>query len=138
MKLKLRPGSDSTQKHVEDIDIFLIGKREYRIILIFELYIFAPSVGLSYIMSGVDKEIGIQRLSRQLRTLACLSYILGITRVGNELGFGPRQTKEVGRIGEVLPLSMEGLKTDRTVVRLLNLSYPAVYYAKGLQERLKR
>ena len=73
-----------------------------------------------------------------LRTLACLSYILGITRVGNELGFGPRQTKEVGRIGEVLPLSMEGLKTDRAVVRLLNLSYPAVYYAKGLQERLKR
>ena len=73
-----------------------------------------------------------------LRTLACLSYILGITRVGNELGFGPRRTKEVGRIGEVLPLSMEGLKTDRAVVRLLNLSYPAVYYAKGLQERLKR
>ena len=73
-----------------------------------------------------------------LRTLACLSYILGITRVGNELGFGPRQTKEVGRIGEVLPLSMEGLKTDRAVVRLLNLSYPAVYYAKGLQEHLKR
>ena len=73
-----------------------------------------------------------------LRTLACLSYILGITRVGNELGFGPRRTKEAGRIGEVLPLSMEGLVTDRAVVRLLNLSYPAVYYAKRILDRMKR
>lgn len=73
-----------------------------------------------------------------LRTLACLSYILGITRVGNELGFGPCRTKEAGRIGEVLPLPMEGLRTDRAVVRLLNLSYPAVYYAKRILDRMKR
>lgn len=73
-----------------------------------------------------------------LRTLACLSYILGITRVGNELGYGPRRTKEMGRIGEVLPLSTEGLMTDRAAVHLLNLSYPAIYFAKILHDRLKR
>ena len=73
-----------------------------------------------------------------LRTLACLSYILGITRVGIELGYGPRRTKEAGRIGEALPLSMRGLKTDRAAVRLLNMSYPAVYYAKYILDRLKR
>lgn len=73
-----------------------------------------------------------------LRTLACLSYILGITRVGNELGYGPRRTKETGRIGEVLPLSTEGLRTDRAAVRLLNLSYPAIYFAKIIRDRLKR
>ena len=73
-----------------------------------------------------------------LRTLACLSYVLGITRVGAELGYGPRRTKELGRIGEVLPLSMEGLQTDRAVVRLLNVSYSAAFYAKRLLDRLKR
>lgn len=73
-----------------------------------------------------------------LRTLACLSYILGITRVGSELGFGPKRTKEIGRIGEVLPLSVDGLRTDRAVVRLLNLSYLAIYFAKIIHDRMKR
>ena len=73
-----------------------------------------------------------------LRTLACLSYILGITRVGIELGYGPRRTREAGRIGEVLPLSTDGLMTDRAAVCLLNLSYSAVYYAKRVLDHLKR
>ena len=86
---------------------------------------------------------GLVTASRQvsdpaLKSLTCLSMMLGITRVGRKLGYGPRKTFSEGRFGEVLPLSLAGVKKDRCYIRLMNRAYPLLYYAQGLKDKLFR
>lgn len=84
---------------------------------------------------------GLVTASRQisdsaLRSYTCLSFMLGITRVGRKLGYGPRKTFAEGRFAEVLPLSFEGLQKKRETVRMMNRAYPVLYYVQGLKDRL--
>lgn len=73
-----------------------------------------------------------------LRSYTCLSFMLGITRVGRRLGYGPRKTFAEGRFDEVLPLSLEGVWKKRGTVRMMNGAYPVLYYVQGLKDRLSR
>lgn len=73
-----------------------------------------------------------------LRTHTCLSMMLGITRVGKKLGYGPRKTFAEGRFDAVLPLSLEGVRKNRWAVRLMNRAYPLLFYAQILKDRLFR
>ena len=73
-----------------------------------------------------------------LKSLTCLSMMLGITRVGRKLGYGPQKTFSEGRFDEVLPLGLAGLKKDRCYIHLMNRAYPLLYYAQGIKDKLFR
>lgn len=73
-----------------------------------------------------------------LRTQACLSMMLGITRVGRKLGYGPQKTFRKGRFAEVLPLRSEGLRENRWMVAMMNCAYPLLFFAQQVKDSLVR
>ena len=71
-----------------------------------------------------------------LCTQVRMSIILSITSHALEQRRSPGWAREITRLDQALPLPVRGLKKGRTMVRLLNASYPLLYRMVQLKKTL--